>query len=673
MVESGDFAYAARLNDRAAVLLTEAGRTCDLGLLAAAIKLFRAAAALLDTAPPGPSRLGAGESSVGNGPEIGTEPLIAGTPRAREGELTDLRGAVWANLALALSRLFEWDGDTRALAEAVTTARRALAVTPPEHPAHPRRLTALGTVLLRRCEAVDDPVAEREAVAVLRRAVMTSAAADPGLVIRLSNLAAALLLWQRRAPDEPVLDEALAAARHACVLVGVAAVPPGAAAPSEFSRPAEVQGPHDGLGGADAVPGSGAAAAAAVDPAVDLARGLLIEALRMLSRRPGRSADATVALELARAALRDHSPGSAGWADAAAEIGMLARQLGEHAGDLDLLAEAVRRGRQALGATGGRESARAARLVNLTAALVTAYRWLGEETYAAEAEQAGQTALNLLPDRSPTRVPALFNLATVLLLRYERLGDAELLRRAVEYGGEAVALVPLGHAHRGPCLDVLASVLHARYRETRDPDLLADAVRTAREATASFSLDEVERAGWLSNLALILLSDFEQLRRVRPAGWHVQVHRQLGSHQRRVRLDARHPTPRTRRSPRETVTVPDDNVGQCLVGTKRRLVVSATERGGTHCRFSRRPLGGGRIPCCGATSPRPWRSCGQRPAVRTVPPWQPRRQNSRRSARSGPTRQARTPASRRPSRYGSASLRRSIGSARKRSSCPSTP
>jgi hypothetical protein len=269
------------------------------------------------------------------------------------------------------------------------------------------------------------------------------------------------------------------------------------------------------------------------------------------------SSDLEEALDLLRAAVATAAAGADIYAHARSSAD-LCHVLGirfDHAGDPDILDEAVNAGRTAVSLTSRDDPDRATYLAAFAGALHDRFECSGQDEDLEAAIVARREVLDLTSEDDPEHADHLTNLGVTLITRFERVGqvadleagiahlgtaviatseddekwpailanlsnavrmrydstgDAADLEKAVRLGRAAVAAAQGGAPARAQSLGVLATALQHRYERTGSLTDLDQAVETARTSVAAAPAGHPDHAIYTANLALMLRIRFER-------------------------------------------------------------------------------------------------------------------------------------------------------------------
>ncbi|MFF0204920.1 CHAT domain-containing protein [Streptomyces sp. NPDC005017] len=386
--------------------------------------------------------------------------------------------------------------------EKIAVLEANLAQVPRDSPRYAAYATELGSLLLRRAlwarhTGDDHRLASylERAVSVLRRGTGPTA---------LFNLGRALDLSYERGGAPALLDESLRCFEAALEATG----PQDSSYPRTLSSLATVllkrADRHGDLAALHrAVELNRGALAATPEGHPDRA-GVLIHLAKALAVRHDRlmtEEDLAEAVRRGREAVaaetaqRSAHERSVAWNN----LGMYLRRTYERSHALDDLEEAIDALRRAVeAAEGGADGGDAGS--NLCLALNNLFCRTGEPTDLNEAVDAGRLATDAFPAGHVKRAGAMTNLSSVLMLRARltgRRGDAD---EAVRYARTAVGAVPRPHPDRCRHLSSLASALLSRFLVSGDAADREEAADAARQALNLLPEDDWRRVGALGHL-----------------------------------------------------------------------------------------------------------------------------------------------------------------------------
>jgi hypothetical protein len=472
----GDPELARCLHNLGTALMSEYERAGEADVIAEAASVMRRAVAVSATEDPGRAErlsvLGAVLHTLSQrtgDPDLLSEAVrvgreaVASTPTAdphRAGHL--------GNLGVGLQSLFESTGDSSLLTEAIEVKRAAVAATPEAGPGRARSLTNLGLALQRAADRTGDAGLLAEAVAVQREAVAAARddPSDRGLC--LSNLASVLTTRYRRTGDTAALAEAVQAGRDAA--------------------------PMTASGG--------------TNRAVHLNH--LANALSELYERTGEPALLEEAVQSSREALASIPPGHADRALYLDNLGGQLQALFRKTGEMAPLREAVLARAEAVAVCPEGHPSRAECLSNLGGAMLILYgrseeiEVEGVTQLLDDAVQALREAVAATPGDHSDRAARLNNLGVALRAQYEVNSQAETLAEAVQAAREATAATSADHIDLASRLNNLGTMLRAMAERSGSHAELEEAVRATREAVQHTSEDHPLHASYLCDLALTL-------------------------------------------------------------------------------------------------------------------------------------------------------------------------
>ncbi|KAG8889120.1 hypothetical protein FRB98_005735 [Tulasnella sp. 332] len=182
-------------------------------------------------------------------------------------------------------------------------------------------------------------------------------------------------------------------------------------------------------------------------------------------------------------------------------------------GDLIDLANSIGYGREALSLCPHGHPDRGLNLTNLSAAMDLRYRQTGDLNDLVESVGHSREALSLHPTGHPNRSHTLGNLSVSLISRYVRTGDLHDLTESIDHGRESLSLRPDGHPGRSLTLSNLSAALDWRYRLTGDLADLTESIIHSHEALSLRPDGHTDRGFTLRNLSvsLELTNDVEDL------------------------------------------------------------------------------------------------------------------------------------------------------------------
>lgn len=408
------------------------------------------------------------EEALSTGSRAACEKAVAATRRV-VAELTDDddRGLHLANLATALSTLFEHDGNIEILREAVETARSAVAYLEDNLARWACAVSVMSCVLRTWFEYTGDADALRAAVSYARRASDAAPPNDPTRGVCLANLCSAMNVWWKYTSDPSTLDETVLAGRSA-----VKAISPD-------------------------------------DPHYWSAQSTLSLALRSSYERSGDIALLDEAISTARSAARFTPDGNPKQAGLAANLAGLLQARYDVTGELSALDEAISAARQAASATPAPHPDGPMYRSVLSVALKRRFERTADPNNLSEAVSAARESLADAPERHPNRPLYMVNLAAALKTSFHDTRHLPALDEAISLLRIALAEVADDHLHRGFMMSNLANALRARFElfaEIEDPD---EAIALGREAVSSLAQGHPQRAKLSYNFAMGLMAKYE--------------------------------------------------------------------------------------------------------------------------------------------------------------------
>ncbi|MFI2031827.1 CHAT domain-containing protein [Streptomyces buecherae] len=355
---------------------------------------------------------------------------VAATPEEEEGAI---RAGRLSNLGVVLQMLHEHAGDARAIEEAITAGRDALAAMPVGDLDRVTCLSNLGNTLRVAFEASGDTAMLREAVAVGRAALESTPEDDPGRAESMSSLGGTLQLLYEHTGDRAALAEAVAVGRAASA-----------------SLPAD-------------------------HPARQAVLANLGVSLREMFEATGDVSllhEAVVAHRQVEAATPDGHPSQA---SRLTNLGNTLRALYDHYGDRRALDDAVVAGRRAVAAIPDGHPTRAVSLSNLGSSLLAQFDETDDLQTLGEAVSANRRALATLPVDHPWHARFQSNLGLSLHMLFKRTDDLDILREAITAGRAAVTEVPDDHPELVGYVTSLSATLRTALTKTEDQQALSDA------------------------------------------------------------------------------------------------------------------------------------------------------------------------------------------------------
>ncbi|KAF6741711.1 CHAT domain-containing protein [Ephemerocybe angulata] len=379
------------------------------------------------------------------------------------------------NMALRLSLLghslwlrYETTGYLQDLAEALSADKRALELTPEGDPDMAGVLANLGTSTHSRFEHTGDLQDISDAISMNRRAVELTPEGHPDTALRLASLGGSLSSRFRHTGDLQDLAEAISAQRRALQLT-----PEGH--PSMALRLA-------GLG-------------------TSLWSGF---------ERTGDSQDLAEAIAADQRALELTPAGHPNMALRLAGLASSLRSRFERTGDLQDIDEAISAERRVLQLTADGRLHMARRFANLGKSLWSRFERTRDFFDLAEAISAQRRALELTPEGDPNMARRQAGLGVSLWSRFEQTGDPQDLTEAISGQRRALELTPVGHQDIVRRLAGLGILLRCRFERAGDPQDLAEAILAHQRALELTPQGHSDMAGILANLGTSLWSRFER-------------------------------------------------------------------------------------------------------------------------------------------------------------------
>ncbi|KAF6742526.1 CHAT domain-containing protein [Ephemerocybe angulata] len=354
------------------------------------------------------------------------------------------------------------------LATAISKLRRAVELTPNDHPGMVRRLSSLGHSLSLRSRATEDLQDIAEASSAHQRALELTPEGHPDKALRLAWVGYSLWLRSERTGDLQVLAEGISAQQRALELTP--------------------------------------------DGHPDMAERLSNLAVSFHSRF-GRTGDLQVLAEAISAQQRALELTPEGHPDMALRLGNLGLSLSsrfQRTGDLQVLAEGISAQQRALELTPEGHPDMAQQLANLGMSLMSRFNRTGDLQDLAEGISAQQRALQLTPESHPEMPFRLANLGSALWFRFQRTGDLQDLAEAISAQQRALALTPEGHPDMALRLANLGASLGSRYGRTGDLHDLVEAISTEHRALELTPEGHPDMALRLANLGSSLRSRFDR-------------------------------------------------------------------------------------------------------------------------------------------------------------------
>jgi hypothetical protein len=398
--------------------------------------------------------------------------IVADTPPDRPD-----RGAHLNNLSFTLRKLFDQTGRITVLEEAVQVIRETLASTPPSHLVLTDQLSRLGHALQELFHRTGDVAVLEDMVRVFRETV-TRLPRNDDRIEHLISLARALLSLSVYTGNTAILDEVAQITREA-----VASRP--FKRPTDSSRTVRTSGTSSGL----------------------------------FIARAERKADATVVVAEAARASREAVTSAPPHhrIDQLSNAGATLLSLFARTGELGVLEEAVRVGREAVAGMSSGDPARAEHLSRLGLALQSLFARTGELGVLEEAVRVGREAVAGMSSGDPARAEHLSRLGLALQSLFTRTGELGVLEDAIQVSREAVASTPPSRPHevsvrptRAAHLSVLSTTLRTLFDHTGDVTVLGDAIRVAREALRNTTQFHRDHAAHLAVLGTTLRTLFDR-------------------------------------------------------------------------------------------------------------------------------------------------------------------
>ncbi|KAF6756139.1 TPR-like protein [Ephemerocybe angulata] len=425
------------------------------------------------------------------------------------------------DMALRLSWLdhslwshFERTGDLQDLDEAIPAQQRALELTPEGHPDMAERLSNLGAFLWSRFEHIGDLQDLAEVISAGQRALELTPEGHPEMARRLANLGASLRSRFERTGDLQDLAEAIAARRLALELtpqghpaMALLLTGLGTSLLSRFKRAGDLQDL------AEAISAARQALELTPEGHPDMALRLtgLGTSLWSHFERTGDLQDLGEAISAEQRALELTPVGHPSMARRLANLGSSLWSRFERTGDLQNLAEAISAAQGALELTPDGHPDMAQRLANLGTSINSRFKRTGDLQDLAEAISAQQRALDLTPEGHPNMALRLANLGSSLCSRFKRTGDLQDLAEAISAQHIALELTPEGHPVMALQLANLGTSLGSRFKRTGDLQDLGEAISLQRRGLELSPEGHLDMAPQLYHLGHSLWSRFERI------------------------------------------------------------------------------------------------------------------------------------------------------------------
>ncbi|KAF6741702.1 CHAT domain-containing protein, partial [Ephemerocybe angulata] len=346
-------------------------------------------------------------------------------------------------LGHSLGLCFNNTGDVQDLAEAISAEQRALELTSDGHPEMAVRLENLGTSIHSRFEHTGDLQDIAEAISMKRKAVDLPEG-QPDMASTLANLGTSLWFRFKRTGDRQDLAEAISCQRRA-----LAPMPEGH--PDMALR-------LDGLG------------------------------LSLWSRfnYSGDLQDLAEAISAQQRALDLTPEGHPDMAPRLSNLGVSLWSRFDRTGDLQDLVEAISAVQRAVTREG--YPGVGVRLANLGGLLLSRFRRTGDLQDLTKAISAYQRALELTPEGHPDMAEQLAGLGDSLRFRFERTGDLQDIAEAISAQQRALGLTPEGHPDVASRRAWLGTMLWSRFRSSGD-------IHDATEALSKFRTSATSTVG----------------------------------------------------------------------------------------------------------------------------------------------------------------------------------
>jgi tetratricopeptide (TPR) repeat protein len=362
------------------------------------------------------------------------------------------------NLGKRLSDRYTRIGKTEDLEEAISHARRAVEITPQDHPNLAIWLNNLGNMLSYQYARTDKTEDLEEAISHARRAVEITPQNHPALARRLNNLGNMLSERCARTSKTEDLEEAISYSRRAVEIT-----------PQDHP---DLAGRLNNLG----------------------------NMLKDRYARTGKTEDLEEAISRAQRAFeiipKDH-PDLAMWLNNLS-VKLSARYA--RTGMTEDLEEAISHARRAVEVTPQDHPDLAGRLNNLSVKLSTRYARTGKTEDLEAAISHARRAVEITPQDHPDLAGQLNNLGNMLSYQYARTGKTGDLEEAISHTQRAVDITPQDHPALAGRLNNLSVKLSDRYAWTSKTEDLEEAISHVRRAVEITPQNHPDLAMWLNNL-----------------------------------------------------------------------------------------------------------------------------------------------------------------------------
>ncbi|KAF8121610.1 TPR-like protein [Boletus edulis] len=400
------------------------------------------------------------------------------------------------NLGLSFITRFKRLGELRDLEDAISTHRDAVHLTPDGHPDKPSRLNNLGLSFITRFKRLgelrdlEDGIStyrDADAISTHRDAVHLTPDGHPDKPSGLNNLGNSFITRFERLGELRDLEDAISTHRDAVHLTpdGHPDKPSGlnnlgSSFMTRFERLGELRDLEDAISThRDAVH-------LTPDGHPDKPSGLNNLGNSFITRfkRLGELRDLEDAISTHRDAVHLTPDGHPDKPSRLSNLGNSFMTRFERLGELRDLEDAISTHRDAVVLTPDGHPDKPGGLNNLGLSFMTRFLRLGELRDLEDGISTHRDAVHLTPDGHPDKPGRLNNLGLSFITRFERLGELRDLEDAISTHRDAVVLTPHGHPHKPTMLNNLANSFKARFECLREPSDLEDAISLYSHATS---------------------------------------------------------------------------------------------------------------------------------------------------------------------------------------------
>jgi tetratricopeptide (TPR) repeat protein len=353
------------------------------------------------------------------------------------------------------------------LEDAIQNARRAVELTPDDHPSLSDMLRRLSSCLSDRYNRLGKMEDLEDAIQNARRAVELTPDDHPSLSDMLGNLSICLSDRYNRLGKMEDLEDVIQNAQRAVKLT-----------------PDDHPSLSDMLGG-------------------------LSGCLSARYNRLGNMEDLEDAIQNARRAVELTPDGHPSLAGKLNNMGLILTRY-HRTGNMEDLEEAIQYTQRAVDITPSDDPDLTRRLKNIAECLASRYKRTGNLEDLEAAIQNARRAIDTIPQDHPRLANRLAALASYLSDRHNKTGMLADLEEAIKNAQRAVDITPSDHPNLGGALAALAECLSGKDRLTRKIEDMDRTVQTAQRAVETTPEDHPDLAGRLNSLARYLSCRYER-------------------------------------------------------------------------------------------------------------------------------------------------------------------